>query len=273
MATYKRKRAPLYSRAAKRRRLYKKARRIISRKRRRISRSVISAGRMSYGFPERKVVRCKWIGMETISVAATTQLTITGLTGIQMGSAYDPWQGITGQFNVTPAGFDLHSQIYNRYIVLGAKLVATFRPTTFNTNDIFDTPFKVGLKKNTMATLGTLSTWAEASTDPDTKVKTLIASRARPSSATVVMTYSPRKEYGIKDIRDALLTTTGANAQVNGNPTFGTFAIPWYQCFGTNNVINYAQEWIVEFKLYQKVLFYDRKDLGGLANADSLIQD
>jgi len=278
---YKRRRSSGSYSASKRARTYTRTRRIprrrFNRRRRRFARRG-SRGTLgyftkrNYGIGDSKLVRLVWSGEETVSVSASTYTNSTACTAIQVNSAYDPWNGITGTYNVTPGGFDLYSKLYNRYIVIGAKLVVTFRFNTTNASDQFNTWYKVGLHKATTSTLGYIDSWEKAASDPDSVTRNVVAIRQVPTRATVKMNFSVRKEYGVKDLRDQLLTTTGANAPVSGNPTFGMYVTPWWQPVGDGGIVNYAQKIYVEYHLYQSCLFYDRRDMGDLAAADSVIQ-
>lgn len=267
MATYKRRRSLRYSRPSKRRKIYKRSRRIFKRRANRNRKAISRSVRRGYGFGETKVVYCKWVATEPLA-PQLVQATATAGTPIMVNSAYDPWSGVIGAFNVTSAGFDLHARLYGRYVVLGAKLVATFRPISSPTLDI---PFKVGLRKDDAAGLGSYNAWWQLATDPDTHMKTLVTTAKNKSSATVVMTYSPRKEFGLKDPRDSGYQTYGISAAFNGSPTRAVYVTPWYHSL--ESAIPEVQNWTVEYKLYQKVLFLDRNDLISLNNSDSLIQD
>lgn len=277
---YKRKRSYSTASASKRRRTYVQLRRLprrryYRRKRRygRSRRGTLSYGNYrSYGFRDSKLVRCNWSAEETQVVYSGTFTAAYACTGIQVNSAYDPWTGVTGTYNVTVGGFDLHAQLYNRYIVVGAKLIVTFRFDTTNPSDQFNTLYKVGLHKHTTNSLGYILSWEKAQSDPNSVVRSVVAIRQVPTRATVKMNFSLKKEFGLKDIRDQLLTTTGANASVSASPTFGMFVVPFYQPVGNGGILQYDQKIYVEYRLLQSVLFYDRKDIGSLNASDSLIQ-
>lgn len=253
-------------RPSKRMRIWKRSRRVTKRRFSRVKRAGRVSMQRGYGFGDTKVVYCKWVATAALA-PQQAQAVLTADTAILVNSAYDPWSGVAGAYNVTAAGFDLHAKIYDRYIVLGAKLVATFRPVVTGASDY---PFKVGLRHSDTSAMGSYITWQQCATDPDTITRTMVSTPKSQTRCTVVAYYSPRKQYGIKDARDTSFAN-GISAAVNANPTKTHYCIPWYQCQYGN--LAAVQNWEVEYKLYQKVLFTDRKDMLQLAGADSLIQD
>lgn len=270
MATYQRRRPSLYSRGAKRRRIYKKTRYVFKRKARRFYRRRTSSVKRGYGFGDFKNVYCRWVAIENVGVGVD-QSNVSKGTGILINSPYDPWSGIIGSYNVSAAGFDLYSRLYSRYIVLGAKLVCTFRSLTKGTAD-GDIPFKVGLFKCDASTINSAyNNWAMLATDPDTVCKTFVPSTKQKTSVTLTIKYSPRKEFNIKDPKDAA-QCTGVGAATNSNPSRTIYVIPWLQSI-YSATLNESQTWMVEYKLYQKVMFSDRNIMGILSHPDNLVQD
>lgn len=269
---YRRKRSQVYKRTRRvYKRRYNRSRRAKEARFRRISRI------RGFGFGDSKVIHCRWVAVEGATVAQGAMVTLQSMTPILLNSAYDPWSGITGVHNTTAAGFDLHAQIYNRYMVLGAKLVVTFRPhlTSVENTDAIVSSYKVGIHKapSSSVPMGTLAHWAQCATDPDTVTKTMVVHLSEKTQVSCVMTYSPRREWNAKDSRDLLVTTGGPNSVVTSNPTFTMYATAWFQNCDNDAVNHFNGDWNIEYKLYQKVLFYDRKDVNTLPDVASLVQD
>lgn len=262
---YKRRRSYRAARPSKRRRTARVVRRTRRRQYRRMYGRVSSfrANSRSYGIGDNKVIRCRWVGTENISVLASQIVPYTG-TPVLINSAYDPWSGITGTHNLSAAGFALYATMYSRYIVVGAKLVCTFHP--MGVINSLDEVMAVGLLKNgsTSSITSTYGDWSKLVTDPDCNSKTIVPSTKNTAAVTVVMTYSPRKEFGIKDPKDAAINSYGPGAAVNGNPTQAIYVHPWIHSKVGNIQAN--QTWSVDYKLYQKVLFTNRNNLGSISN-------
>lgn len=268
MGAYKRRRSISRARPFKRRRLYKKARRSKARAVRRFNarKSTLIDTRRAFGFGQTRIVQCRWVATENMTVG-TLQVATQTYTPIRLNNAYDPWSGLSGTFNVTVAGFKLYAQMYKSYAVLGAKLITTFRPLTTLPQD---KPFKVGVRKlatgvNSMPAL--YNQWQQHCTDPDSKVKNLIASNKAPSYARVVTTYSPRKEFGIKDPKDNLIML---GSYVNSGPPNQITAVPFLQCIDGD--LSAACYWQIEHLLLQRILFFDRNDIMALKSEDAMIQ-
>lgn len=273
MATYKRRRSIASSRPFKRHRskMYKR-RRFVGKRRYRVPRRLFSsrkAARKSYGFGDSKVVYCKWFGMDHFAPQADAVAPVT-LNSIMLNSIYDPYTGVLGEFNVTSAGYKLYSKIYARYIVLGAKLVTTFRCISKPTKDLLFKPFVRKARTTGLSTALSGGGWAVLQSDPDIKMKSYVTSASSPRSVTIVQTYSPRKEFGVKDPRDTTLGDQGIAAAMGYNPSKAVYATAGEMC-ADQAAMTELQNWSVEYRLYQKVLFFDRDNIGALT--DDVIQD
>jgi len=271
MAAYKRRRSISRARPYKRRRLYKKNRRIAKRAARRIKYRLSSLRdtKRAFGFGERKIVNCRWVGIESFT-CPTSQLVATNFTSVRLNNAYDPWTGLTGNYNVQAAGFKLYATMYKSYVVLGAKLITTFRPITTLSQD---KPFKVGLRKlneggTTMPT--SYSQWYHHATDPDSVSKNLIMSNKRNTACRVVMTYSPRKEFNVKNVGDAASSSYGISAYTNSGPSHAVNCIPWLQ--STDGDCTATTFWQIEHLLLMRIMFFDRNELMSLAPDNSMVE-
>lgn len=127
MATYKRRRASLYSRPSKRRKMFKKVRRVVKRRFRRAKRYPRSVAFKSL-FPDRRLMTHRWTGTFAIGLATGNLTTFS--PAIQVNNMYDPNDQVTGFSNVVPSMYNLMKNIYQKYCVLGAKVRCTIYPKT-----------------------------------------------------------------------------------------------------------------------------------------------
>lgn len=163
------------------------------------------------GFPDRFQTRLSW----TESVALTGFGTgITQDYVVQMNSPYDPQYAIGGN---QPAYFDQLMAVYERGVVIGAKITATFAlPSTAT---VGDGPYIVGIHTSKSGSL------------PTTDAPTLLSAANTgykllgqgDGTKSVTQLYSPKNSMGrSKEDIQMFFTATG-------NPSFGYYA----HCFAS----------------------------------------
>lgn len=81
----------------------------------------LSVPRRIYGFPDTLVTKLKYSDLITLTSTANSLARYT----FQINNLYDPDYSGTGH---QPMFFDQYTPIYSRYVVLGAKLTASFSP-------------------------------------------------------------------------------------------------------------------------------------------------
>lgn len=237
---YKRRRGTLAVRPTKRRRTFMRKRRRILRRRssRQIRRKFrVSRGINNFGFPKRKLVRMSWVGVTT---KAFTGAGLSYGTSLKVNSPYDPWNGVTGTFNKSAAGFKLYSEIYQVCTVIGAKLVATVRTqkvinlnsaingtTAFTAAQVELPSFKWGVKldRDNDISSYTSTGWHAMITDPDCRFTTHVPSVGAGEQSRVVVKYSPKKMFSLRNITD----TTQYSCVGQNNPSIIAYAVPWFQ--------------------------------------------
>lgn len=135
MATYKRRRTFTSTRAAKRRKVYKKARGTYKRRatrylRRRSFRTPRVSGTIAQIFPARRVMSHTYTCTYPLNVTVASPASIAPYPLLKVNSMYDPWTGVTGVWNVTPSMYTLMSTYYKHYSVLGVKATVVVRNTS-----------------------------------------------------------------------------------------------------------------------------------------------
>jgi len=157
-----------------------------------------------------------------------------------INSVFDPNWAIGGG---QPTYFDQLATVYDRYIVNGAKISATFSRSTATAAGIG--PYLCGIQMSDQATLPSTSP-SQLMSSPNT-IARLVSQED--GSTTVTQTYSRAKVY--PDFTDAL------NPRTTANPTIGWFA----KVFATPQGINIDEPInctiIVEFN----VTFSDTKQV------------
>lgn len=248
-------------------------------KRRRLSTKL---GRnFGYGVGNEKVVKCKYTGVVNYSYPAnvSTMNTMGNSSIIFLNSPYDPDYSSTGTFNLSSAGYKLWSKLFSNYVVLGAKVIYTLRlkkpfvytssTTTATQVNSGNRAFKWGVKIDDDASISGYTNWQEIWSDPWNKSRTLGPQPVFGSrSSTIVQKFSPRKFFGIKDVRDDDI----AGAGVGSNPTRPAYSIPWIQPLDQVDSDGNAVDFQLEITLYQTVLFRRPKDYSNLNSADALIE-
>lgn len=211
----------------RRRRLHKgsaryakrKFRRIYSRYRRRYRRRGLY-GNKSYG-----IFRANVGKTHTYSCMYPVTLSDGGFYDFQIpiriNSLYDPWVGITGAMNTVASGYDLMHSIWSRYAVTGAKCIVTLRQRTVprpnttiggftgGTGSVGPaiTPWEnpcikwgVNIGEVYPFAPGGANLWLQAATVPNTKMGTFQASSNGNARSTLVIKWSARKWFGVKDV-------------------------------------------------------------------------
>lgn len=280
MGAYKRSGYAGYLRATKRRRGVAKGPPLKRRKGKRAMRrrSAMRAQARRYGralvsqvFPTRRMMTHSWTYYYTANVATGNFQNPFGGAYVKVNNLYDPYSGITGWGNVVPSLYTLMAGQYNRYTVLGAKVIMVIRPhTLFNvaaTNTILsgngggsvyagvnNPPMRFGLVLDDNATL------SETSYDKLVGAKfhtyrdmTPNITGDRPNYVTLKSYFSAKKFFGEGKMDDTY------GAAVGSAPTKQAYVIPYAQVLDQTSapVCNvFGIHWKVSFK----VLWSNPKD-------------
>lgn len=225
---YKRGRSVIRSRSSKRRRTTRRTgRRSLPRRynyKKYSSRwSRISRGINNKRAPKNGVLKSgpvvrvtyKYTGSQTLpSGPLTTSMIALGAT-IRANSIYDPNVAITGAFNTATSWYNFYSKFYNRYEVLGTKIVLTVRQLS-NSNPadgyagIYPS-YKVGLKLDDDGTaFTTTENWVNLTSDPNVNMRTLKMTDSADGQVSVPIVYKPSKWFS-KDERVDNMAYFGAN--------------------------------------------------------------
>jgi len=170
---------------------------------RRFKRRIAKPAKSLLGFPKEQVVRMRY--SDWYAANAGTSGTVN--YNYRANSVYHPDATGTGH---QPSAFDLWSQFYDHYVVIGSKITVTFNCATSSATSA---PTIVGLLLNDDTTL--------TPTVPLAVIENRLGSYATfvPNSInkkTLRLTFSPKKFFGIKDIKDNI---GRLGAQVTANPT------------------------------------------------------
>lgn len=140
-----------------------------------------------------------------------------GFNTFSMNSLFDPNTTGTGH---QPMGFDQLAAIYNRYIVTGAKITATF---AFSPADA--QPSWVGLTVHENSTFSGTSTPVEELIEQGKTVyRCISAGDGGQPIVTLSRSISHRKEFSVRDLMGNI---EEYGALVTGSPANGLFATAW----------------------------------------------
>jgi len=233
---------------------------------------------MNFGVGSERIVKERYYAHTTFTVPYNTAALTVGPSSsiIKLNDAQDPSFAASGTFNLYPAGYKLWGNLFNYYTVLGAKVVYTLRncnaaSATTSGPGVRNLGFKWGVKLDDDSSIAGFTNWAQLSSDSNCRTKTFLFQRGYNNSSTIVVKYSPRRFFGIKDTRDE--DTIGAST--GATPTRLCYAIPWIQSLDpSGGIINSDADILasLEIKLYMTVLFKKPKDISTLASADALIE-
>lgn len=257
--------------------------------RRRYRRSVYRRFRRGYrnsvsrfGFSQNKVVTMKWFGMQAFTLS-------TGGMGhgttIRMNSPFDPWNAITGTFNLTAGGYTMYSQMYHYYTVMSSRLIATISYNrVLNTNKATEgttsyanaytiqVPIRWGIKLDDDADISSYTStgWHAIVCDPDTKWRTFYPNTIGAGHQRLVVRYNPHKYFGIRDTRDK---SDVIGAAMGSNPTKVCYACPFWQILDEASAYEGSVYFSVDYKLYMRVRLTEPYDIGTLPSNMGLIEE
>lgn len=220
-----------------------------------------------FGFPAVKVVRCVYHAYDPFTMpdaVAGTAVLQTGLTmHIRMNDPYDPCTDIAGVFNDTSGGYELFSSYYNRYVVLGSKLVVKLMANGVynggeNALEYTATPLVWGVKLDDDDTFG-FAGWEAAACDKNVKWKTFkVGLGDQCKSQKITVKYSPRKWFGVQDVRDST-DASNIGSTTGSSPGRLVYAIPFFQ-YADKVTPSTLRGFGIEVFLYQTVQFMLPKD-------------
>lgn len=152
--------------------------------------------------PDATIVKLRYVEFITLNPGVGTLAYHT----FRASSVFDPNYSGGGH---QPNGFDQWANFYDQYIVLGAK--CTFMPYVYATG-VGDSCFAAC--QCTIKSPITATTLDELMEQRDTPYRALISKDGK-SYGKVVSYYSPRKIYGIKDVKDANQLRCGVGENPN----------------------------------------------------------
>lgn len=282
---YKRRRSG-YKRVVKKARtgLYRRRRKIYKRRnyrRRRTNYGPIAKG--NFGFGDRKVVKMRWYASYPVVIGSNGLVTGSRL---RMNCVADP-DGITGGNwgDKVPAGYRLYSRLYDRYTVIGSKAVYTLRqtrmvnpcpvnPTTSGTGggsirlSTMINPIVWGVKLDQDNSLNSMSAWYQVVSDRDVRHKTFAPGMLNNGFQRIVMKYSPRKFYGVKDP----VGEESISADMGAVPARTATCIPWFQFQDLSASFSEVAEYLLQVNVYYTVVLTEPHDVYSLATDNALVE-
>lgn len=156
---------------------------------------------------------------------------------IGMNDIYDPEVAAGGH---QPMGFDQMAAMYNRYIVIGSKLTVTF----YDNAASHSTPAVVGccMSDDSVAPYIVNTSYIEAK-----RGQWRTVTGGKRSATRVSCKYSPKKFWGLKDIKD---NRQKIGAGTVGSPEDKAYGLVWIQATdgGTQSLsITLVVDYIVQF--------------------------
>lgn len=218
-----------------------------------------------YSLGTNKIVKCKWMGASDLTIPSPGGTALIYGTSILMNYPWDPWNSVTGTFNLASAGYTLWSKLFNYYTTLGSKLVIKFSMKYPATSGPIQ-PVKWGVKLDDDAS-SSYTTWHGICSDPLTKARTYVMELYNIRTQTLVIKYSPRKFFGLKDFRDED-TIGGA---IGSAPSRKVYAIPFVQVLDETTQMTQTT-FQMEYVLYQTVRFTKPTDISALNTSDALVE-
>lgn len=167
-----------------------------------------------YGFPDRLTTNLLYAESIILDPSVSTPCPFNVYL---INSAFDPNNAIGGG---QPTYYDQLASVYDRYIVNGAKITATFSRATTTASGVG--PYLCGIQMSDQTSLPSTSP-SQLMSSPNTIARLVSQDDG---SVSVTQTYSRAKVY--PDFSDAL------NPRVNSNPTIGWFAKVFATPQGTN---------------------------------------
>lgn len=233
-----------------------------------------------FGFGPSKLVHMEYNACYAYTV---TDHFLNHMPSVRLNNPYDPWVNITGTFNMISAGYTLYGNLYNKNVVLGAKLTLTLREqkvhnlaqatsgTTSAGNSVDSPPYIWGVKADDDDDISgyTSTGWHAILTDPDCRYKVVHRHPHQPTQSKVIIKWSAKKFFGLTNVKDEI-ETVGAN--FGSNVTRYAFAIPWIQVLDENTVPNPYPVFNLQYHLKMAVLCVEPKDQSDMTAGADLVQ-
>lgn len=262
------------------RKAYSKARVARRHNRRVLRRRLRRKGRMvrRFGFADQKVVRMFYDMAETQAINNSAAMSKPCYLVMNDVGKPHPMSTPTATYT-TMAGYGLFKTLYTSFVVLGSKLTVTIRPGKFineqkatsGTSTFPDgwwPSFKWGVLLHDAPNSGTYSTWTQIVCDPSARHKTWTPkSDGSGPSSTLTVGYSPKKFWGVSNVRDAF---DDYGAVFGSTPTSRCYAVLWIQPIDQATV-PFLQTIQVHWRLTSRVLVKDLKGFGEMNAAETLL--
>lgn len=204
-----------------------------------------SLSRGVFGLPDEFTTRLRYVDV----YALTSNSGSIAKQYMRMNSIQDPDQTGTGH---QPYYHDQLVALYNRYCVLGSKMIVTFSllPSAIATAQPSGPMICGVVADDSGSTSNTLSTVLESSTCKSTFVG---SQNGGPNVKTFVLTYSPSRDLGLSPDDDTV------GAAVGSNPTS-----QWYGlAFAAETGLSTASTVSVKIEMEYYVKFSQIKDIAG----------
>lgn len=204
----------------------------------------LSVPRKIYGFPDTLVTKLKYSDLITLTSTANS----LGRYVFQPNNCYDPDYSGTGH---QPMFFDQYTPIYQRYVVLGAKVTASFSPVANTISTAQPSgPLIVGLFEDYDTSLtATNVSWLMESNNSTTSF--LNNALGGNNVKTLSCTYSPQQSLGVSSEDDVV------SALTTGGP-----ARPYYvNVFMTETGLGSPSSCNVKVDIEFTVRFFNQKDV------------
>lgn len=205
----------------------------------------LSVPRRVFGFPDSLVTKLKYGSLITLTSTSNS----LARQVYEMGNVYDPdYSGIGHQ----PMFFDQYTPIYNKYVVLGSVIKATFSPIANTTGTSQPSgPMLIGIIEDYDTSLAaTNAEWLIESNK--SKSTFLNVATGGNNVKTIMATYSPQTSLGIAPDDDTVASL------VSGNPSSRYFV----NVFMTETGLATPSSCNVKVEIEYTVRFFNQKDVG-----------
>jgi len=166
----------------------------------------VPRSRLINGFPETLTTTLKYCDKFNFTTASTSAVGNV----FRFNSPFDPDFTGTGH---QPLYFDQFTPVYSRYVVMGAKLTATFSPLSSSASNL-PGPYTVGITANNDGAFSTdLTTLVEQN---KSSYAVMGRDQAGNNVKTLYMTYDPLRDIGLSPDDD----TVGAAVTTSPNSTY-----------------------------------------------------
>jgi len=214
----------------------------VMRPRRKYYKSRVVSPRNTFGgFPQTKMTRLRYCDTVTIDPGAA----IIGYYSFRANGIYDPDQTSTGH---QPMGRDIWAQIYNRYVVLGAKITATFSP-----QEKLSHPYIYGIKIDDDGATVPLNV-SELVESGQSKYRMANNDYTVRGPQSITKYFSAKKWFNVSNVKD---NVTRIGAPIGADPADIASFLLWV---GPAGHISDSSPWHVTVKIEYIVLFTEPQD-------------